>query len=620
LISILGAAMIVGLVASVAVVQLAPREQKAQQLDGIVELVEGVDFNGYIIEFHDPPAGKIYSDFKNQINNEDLRNMVTQEKATIAQTKERFLSDLNELTSGFELLSSFDTVFSGIVVSGISENTVNELRSNADVKGVYRNIKLEPLLYESIPLIDADDVWLLDTAGNACGGLLLSPPIKQALETQDVSVQCQDGIDSLNDIITNGLVSTTDEIKISKCSDAEISRELDNLIGDYIQTSNQCTDSAASDIDGDGIVGTSDLLAVLSAWGPNPGNPADIDGDGIVGTSDLLILLANWGPVVACDCLTGEGVTIAILDDGIDYTHPDFGSCTFDEVENGNCEKVSELSWDFIGNDNNPFPSFNSGHGTAAAAIAAGDGVADGTILKGVAPDARIVAYRVSQPGEGWQDRVIGAIELASDPNQDEDLSDHLDVFSISLGARCVDLYGGYNAECGPDDPMGRAIDNAVDIGIVGVVSAGNEGPGSGTITSPGTSRKAITVGASTKVDTMASYSSRGPVDWTDANGNSRHLNKPDVVAPAGPGGGTSDNICSAQFGNYHSDDECFDDAHILFSGTSAAAPHVAGAAALLIQQHPDWTAPQVKQALMDSAKNIGNNIIQRINTTHRCR
>ena len=50
------------------------------------------------------------------------------------------------------------------------------------------------------------------------------------------------------------------------------------------------------DIDGSGTVGASDLLALLAAWGPNPGDPADFDGNGIVGASDLLELLANWGP------------------------------------------------------------------------------------------------------------------------------------------------------------------------------------------------------------------------------------------------------------------------------------------------------------------------------------
>ncbi|MHC4107008.1 MAG: EF-hand domain-containing protein, partial [Planctomycetota bacterium] len=51
-----------------------------------------------------------------------------------------------------------------------------------------------------------------------------------------------------------------------------------------------------ADLDGDGIIGTSDLLMLLTAWGPNPGHPADFDGDGVVGTSDLLTLLTAWGP------------------------------------------------------------------------------------------------------------------------------------------------------------------------------------------------------------------------------------------------------------------------------------------------------------------------------------
>ncbi len=58
-----------------------------------------------------------------------------------------------------------------------------------------------------------------------------------------------------------------------------------------------CSEPAqACDLDGDGIVGTTDLLALLAAWDTDPGGPPDFDGNGNVGTTDLLVMLANWGP------------------------------------------------------------------------------------------------------------------------------------------------------------------------------------------------------------------------------------------------------------------------------------------------------------------------------------
>ncbi|MCZ6492616.1 MAG: ASPIC/UnbV domain-containing protein, partial [Planctomycetota bacterium] len=73
---------------------------------------------------------------------------------------------------------------------------------------------------------------------------------------------------------------------------------LENVAADQvlIVTPDMGVDPCPADLDGNGAVGASDLLALLSAWGLNPDHPADLDGDGSVGASDLLILLANWGP------------------------------------------------------------------------------------------------------------------------------------------------------------------------------------------------------------------------------------------------------------------------------------------------------------------------------------
>ena len=325
-------------------------------------------------------------------------------------------------------------------------------------------------------------------------------------------------------------------------------------------------------------------------------------------------------------CLTGEGVTIGVIDTGVDYTHEDLGWCfgegckvvggydfvnTFDfnydedindcyveNIEGNNCEQqdywfdlnkdgdyedcyAESATGNFCEEDNDPMD--DHGHGTHVAATAAGNGV-----LKGVAPGAEIYAYKVLDSyGSGYENGIIGGIERAVDPNQDGDFSDHLDIISMSLG-------GSGN----PDDPMSQAIDNAVDAGVVAVIAAGNDGPNSKTIGSPGTARKAITVGAVDKNNQLASFSSRGPVIWTDENGNEKAILKPDVVAPGV-------NICAAQWEDAWSENECLDSEHTAISGTSMATPHVAGAVALLKQKNPDWSPEEIKNSLKGTAVEV---------------
>jgi len=277
--------------------------------------------------------------------------------------------------------------------------------------------------------------------------------------------------------------------------------------------------------------------------------------------------------------ITGSGTEIAIIDTGIDYKHPDLGGCL-----GAGCKVIG--GYDFINNDNDPMD--DHGHGTHVAATAAGNGA-----LMGVAPDANLYGYKVCRGGGCPGDAILAAIERAVDPNQDGDTTDHVDIMSLSLG-------GAGN----PDDPLSTAIDNAVNSGVVAVISAGNSGPSPGTIGSPGTARKALTVGASCKPsqvgvhnycqDEIAQFSSRGPVEWEGGT-----LTKPDIVAPGV-------DICAAQWDEAWDDKRCLDDEHVAISGTSMSAPHISGAAALLLQTHPEWSAEDVKAALMMSAEDLG--------------
>lgn len=231
------------------------------------------------------------------------------------------------------------------------------------------------------------------------------------------------------------------------------------------------------------------------------------------------------------------------------------------------------------------------GHGTHVAAIAAGNGV-----LKGVAPDANLIAYKVlNSYGSGYLSTIISAVDTAIQTRFDTDSANDIDVINLSLGAYCGSTGDQYSDYCGPNDPLSTAVDNAAGNGIVVAVAAGNGGRYGDLISSPGTASKAITAGAVDKLKKIAEFSSKGPVIWRGVD-----LKKPDVVAP-----GVS--ICSAElFGLVYPDNRCLDDKHISLNGTSMATPHVAGLAALVIQAHPDWTVEQIKQAIKDSAQNIG--------------
>lgn len=275
----------------------------------------------------------------------------------------------------------------------------------------------------------------------------------------------------------------------------------------------------------------------------------------------------------------GRGVTIAILDTGIDYTHIDLGAGCFgpqtDPITGRPVCKVVG-GYDVINEDADPID--DHGHGTHVAAIAAGTGT-----LNGVAPEASLLAYKVVNAGGfGTWDSVIEGIERAVDPNQDGNVSDAADVMNLSLGGPGT-----------PDDPVSLAVDAAVDAGTTVVVAAGNSSVNSwdeANVDMPGVARDAITVGATTKQDSHTTFSSRGPVVW-----NGQTLVKPDLAAPG-------EAICAARWSGWNVGPTCIDSAHVRLSGTSMAAPHVAGTAALLLQADPSLSTDEVKAVLKGSA------------------
>ncbi|WP_329521476.1 S8 family serine peptidase [Spirillospora sp. NBC_01491] len=166
----------------------------------------------------------------------------------------------------------------------------------------------------------------------------------------------------------------------------------------------------------------------------------------------------------------GDGVTVAVVDTGVDYGHPDLGGGF------GAGRKVV-AGYDFVNGDGDPRD--DNGHGTHVAGIVAGDGG-----VQGVAPKATLTAYKVLDArGGGTESGVLAGLEAAVDPASPHPAG----VVNMSLGAP------GDGTE-----PIGRAASAAVRSGTVVVAAAGNEGPGAGTVATPAAAEGVLAVGAST--------------------------------------------------------------------------------------------------------------------------
>ena len=212
--------------------------------------------------------------------------------------------------------------------------------------------------------------------------------------------------------------------------------------------------------------------------------------------------------------IMGEGISVGIIDTGIDYTHKMFGGAGTTDVYNDNdpatisedfpTERVVG-GYDFVGAEFNsasldwmmqipspdPDPLDESGHGTHVAGTVAGTGDGVNT-YSGVAPKADLHALKVFGKDGSTNDAVvIAALEYAADPNKDFDLSDRLDVVNLSLG-------GGYGA---PNGLYDIAVKNLTHGGTVAVIAAGNSGDTEFIVGSPSTSQESISVAAS--VDAM---------------------------------------------------------------------------------------------------------------------
>ena len=278
----------------------------------------------------------------------------------------------------------------------------------------------------------------------------------------------------------------------------------------------------------------------------------------------------------------GNGMKIGIIDDGVEAGHPYFNPNGFHyppgfpkgqtrfttpKVIVQRTFAPPSPTWKYA---SAPFDPVNSMHATHVAGIAAGNnGIQVGRdTLSGVAPNAYIGNYKVltiPTPGfglDGNSAEIAAAIEAA--------VADGMDVINLSLG----------EPEVEPSrDLVVKALDGAAAAGVVPVIAAGNDFDdfGYGSVGSPANAPDAIAVAAVTSRNAIADFSSAGPTPLSLQM-------KPDVAAP---GVDVISSLPANQGGPWGT-----------LSGTSMAAPAVAGAAALLKERHPEWTVAQIKSAL----------------------
>jgi serine protease AprX len=289
----------------------------------------------------------------------------------------------------------------------------------------------------------------------------------------------------------------------------------------------------------------------------------------------------------------GSGVTVAVIDSGIYAAHADFADAVT------GLPRVARFV-NFVNNATTPYDDY--GHGTHVAGIITGNGADSGGARAGIAPGAQLVVLKaLDGSGTGRISDVIAAL-------------DYVVSHRAELGIRVVNLsvasgvYESYYL-----DPLTLAAKQAVDAGVVVVASAGNAGRNPqgqtqyGGITAPGNAPWVLTVGASSTMgtidrsdDTMAAFSSRGPTAID-------HAVKPDLVAPgvgtestAAPGS-TLYTTRSAYLLPGTAQTTYLP--YLSLSGTSQAAPVVAGTVALMLQANPSLTPNAVKALLQYTAQ-----------------
>lgn len=282
--------------------------------------------------------------------------------------------------------------------------------------------------------------------------------------------------------------------------------------------------------------------------------------------------------------ITGNGVVVGVIDTGVCLTHSDIKNQIWynpneipnngiDDDNNGYIDDIN--GWNFESNNKDVNDTY--GHGSHVSGTVAGDGT--GGEQCGMAPNAKIQMLKFWNSFSGEQ-TVWDSMEYG--------VANGADVLTASLG---------WPHSMYPDRVTWRTIcENSIAAGVVVIYAAGNEGCYSApdNVRTPGDVPDVITVGATDCNDNIASFSSCGPITWTGIMPWNDWPYPPGMIKPTicAPGNNTlSHNFCSG---------------YTYMSGTSMATPHVAGAVALILEANPNLDHFDVKQILMDTAKDLG--------------
>ena len=301
--------------------------------------------------------------------------------------------------------------------------------------------------------------------------------------------------------------------------------------------------------------------------------------------------------------LSGAGIGVAVIDSGIATWHDDLTNTTSTLYPYGN-QRVAKFV-DFVNGRTQPYD--DNGHGTHVAGIIAGNGYDSGGQKAGAAPEASVIALKVLDAnGNGTVSSIIAALDWV--------LANH-----AAYNIRVVNMSVGSSIhESAWTDPLTLAAKKVVDAGVVVVAAAGNFGRNAagqiqyGGISAPGNAPWVLTVGGSSTQgttnrgdDVVGGFSSRGPsfIDWNA---------KPDLVAP---GAGTV-SLASPGSHFYQTKASALSPGtiatanlpYLSLTGTSMAAPVVAGTVALMLQANPSLTPNAVKSILQYTAEDRGYN------------
>ena len=279
----------------------------------------------------------------------------------------------------------------------------------------------------------------------------------------------------------------------------------------------------------------------------------------------------------------GDDVCVAILDTGISL-HQDF-------LDNGENRRIIAFK-DILNNRTEIYD--DNGHGTHVAGIIGGSGWMSKGKYCGVAPKCKFVIVKVlNYKGDGNISDVLAGLQWVIDHQKQYNIR----IVNISVGT-------SHKETVDENSLLVKAVDAVWNHGMVVVVAAGNDGPGPMSISTPGISRKVITVGSSDDNIAVELYGNR-VMDYSGRGPTCACIKKPDIVAP-----GSNIVSCNAtkNFSRFRNS-PFFKNDFMLYtakSGTSMATPIVSGAIALLLGAYPKMTNKEVKMKLRSSAKDLG--------------